>query len=207
MIAKIILLSDTKRRIEYLDEQLSLEGLKREHPDVLYFDSEQKLGIEQARQMKDHFMLKPYSAKGRAVVIEDLSGITVDAQNALLKIVEEPPTEAILLFGTTTVDHLLPTFLSRCQIIEMISDKREADLQELEKILRLGLEGRFKAVEKHTDKEQLFQLIVQYTEKELIKNPAFFRIAKEVLELEQWQKARVNLRGILEYLMLILPKI
>ena len=208
MITKLFLASDLEQIKIRLLEILQENALAREHPDVLYIDSEQKLGIEQARRIKDHFLLKPYQAKGRAVVVEDLSGITVDAQNALLKVIEEPPEEAIILFGTLNLNHLLPTFLSRCQAIELDEGKkRNKDFKEIEAILAMDTPARFKAIDKADDKEKLLLQLIHFSQQELTKKPGSVQFAKKVLEMERFQKAHVNLRGILEYLMLILPKV
>ena len=51
------------------------------------------------------------------VIIEDAQLLTPEAQNALLKVLEEPPANTYIIMGTDTKDSLLPTILSRCQII------------------------------------------------------------------------------------------
>jgi DNA polymerase III delta prime subunit len=212
MIAKIYKsnsLSSIQTRIQ---SELEHYQLHPEHVDVLYILSGEKLGIEQARAIKDHFLLKPYQAKGRGIVVEDLSGITVDAQNALLKVVEEPPEEAVILFGTSTLNHLLPTFLSRCQVIEVEGEERIEgtngikEIKEIEEVLGQDTVGRFKFVEKLDDKEGFLQKLLLYMEQQLISRPEYVQFAKETLDMERWHKAHVNARGILEYLMLILPK-
>jgi DNA polymerase III delta prime subunit len=207
MITKLFVTSDLELIKNKILEILQDNSLTTTHPDVLYIDSEQKLGIEQARRIKDHFLLKPYQAKGRAVVVEDLAGITVDAQNALLKVIEEPPEEAIILFGTANSNHLLPTFLSRCLVLELDGGNKEIkDFKEIEVLLSKDIPERFKSVEKADDKEKLLSNLLYFTHQELIKKPEFVQFAKKTLEMERFQKAHVNLRGILEYLMLILPK-
>src|SRR3989344_976762 len=101
MIARLVISSSSGLRKEEIVQtlRLHLKGIKLNHPDILYFLADSKLGIEQARKIKEHFSLKPYGAKGRAVILEDASNLTHEAQNALLKILEEPPTEALLILG------------------------------------------------------------------------------------------------------------
>lgn len=207
MIAKVFVSTDLTIRVQHLEKVLQEFELKQDHPDVLYIQAEEKLGVEQARRIKEHFLLKPYQAKGRGVVVEDLSNITPDAQNALLKVIEEPPEEAILLFGTTSTHHLLPTFLSRCQIIEFGNTTDHiTTFPDIEKLLTQDTAERFKLVEKTDDKDALLSQLLRYVEQELIKKPEYVHFAKIVLEMERFQKAHVNVRGILEYLMLILPQ-
>jgi len=53
------------------------------------------LGIAEARKIKEHLSLKPYSAKGIVIILEDASVMTPEAQNALLKTLEELAKEAL----------------------------------------------------------------------------------------------------------------
>ncbi len=213
MIAKVFVIPDSKKRISVLQEELKKLKLKVAHPDVLYIDSEQKTGIEQSRNIKDFFQLKPFQAKGRAVVVEDISGITPEAQNALLKLLEEPPVEAIILLGTPYIHHLLPTVLSRVQVVHETLDPgseprmtNSKDEELIENILTGTVEERFKIVEKTTDKKDLLQKLLLYTEKRIARDPSFYPIAKDILRAEEWGNANVNMRGVLEYLMLVIPK-
>jgi len=217
MIAKVLVIADLKSRKKVLLEELKLHGLKIEHVDVLYIDSEQKMGIEQSRNIKGFFQTKPYQAAGKAVVVEDISGITPEAQNALLKLLEEPPESAIILLGTAYTHHLLPTFLSRVQVVHEVIDSglRQNDNNSrmtivadtvVEKILTGNTEERFKIVEKATDKKQLLQKLLIYTEKRIARDPSFHKVAKDILRAEEWVNANVNSRGVLEYLMLVIPK-
>jgi len=50
------------------------------------------LGVKDAKKVREHFHLKPYSAKGRVVVILQSDRLTLEAQNSLLKTLEEAPT-------------------------------------------------------------------------------------------------------------------
>ncbi len=95
----------------------NLKDYRINHPDILYFKAGEKLGIAEARIIKEHFFLKPYSAKGRSAVIEDAGVMTAEAQNALLKTIEELPEAAVFILGSTSEENLLPTILSRGQIV------------------------------------------------------------------------------------------
>lgn len=184
----------------------NLEGYRTNHPDVLYFKAGEKLGIEQARKIKEHFSLKPYSLKGRVVIIEDASVMTHEAQNALLKTLEEPPKEAILILCASSDANLLPTILSRCEIIRIQnSEFRVQNLyeQEIEKLLNSTIEERFEYIEKLKDKKEFLYSLIMYFHQKL---PANLQFTKELLQAEEWAKQNVNLRGILEYLMLKMPK-
>ena len=66
-------------------------------------------------------MSKPYSSKYKVYIIDEAEKMTVQAQNALLKTIEEPPEYAVILFLTNTLDVLLQTVRSRCIIMNLRS--------------------------------------------------------------------------------------
>lgn len=215
MIARLIIsssLEDLKKEIQQTLASHIGSG-NTDHPDILYFSSDSKLGIEQARKIKEHFSLKPYSAKGRAVALEDAANLTVEAQNALLKILEELPKEAVFILGGNSDSKLLPTVVSRCQIIHIpdVSIQHTPGVgfeKDLEKLLASNMEQRFEYVEKLKDRGEFLKLMVHYFHQNLRSHPkgANLNFLKEILQAEEWAKQNVNIRAILEYLMLVMPQ-
>src|SRR5437867_2543459 len=120
MIPKLFISPSIDTRVGEIQKILASNlggGNLKNHPDVLYFQAESKLGIEQSRAIKEHFSMKPYQAKGRVLAIEDAGSLTPDAQNALLKTFEEAPEKALIILGAKSEHDLLPTVLSRCHIV------------------------------------------------------------------------------------------
>jgi len=221
MIARLLISQSLDLRVEEIKKILSHFDLTPNHPDLLYLSDDSKLGIEQARIIKGHFSLKPYSAKGRAVVLENASNLTIEAQNALLKILEEPPPRAIIILGASSDAKLLPTVISRCEIIRLKNPTSHHTPtsevgyeKEIEKLLESSIEQRFEYVEKLKDKEEFFYSLVGYFHQKLAEEsthsrPGLARLnqfLKQLLQAEEWQKQNVNLRAILEYLMLVMPQ-
>lgn len=224
MIAKLLISSNLTDRLKFVEEILGEEGLKNPHPDLLYFQERDKLGIEQARAIKGHFSLKPYQSKGRAVVLEDASNLTIEAQNALLKTIEELPKDALFILGADSDTKLLPTVVSRCQItnLQYKLDTQDADKREqVEKLLAATIEERFEYIEKLKDRKEFLYFLIQYFHQNLPSHAvsASFEakpkagegggnteFLKELLEAERWATQNVNIRAILEYLMLKMPK-
>lgn len=103
------------------------------------------IGIAQVREIKRTVALKPFRSQYKAVIIEDAQALTVEAQNALLKTLEEPPDHTIIvLLVSTNIDALLPTVVSRCQVIELTTNSQQLTPNELEvmsKQLAFILEG------------------------------------------------------------------
>ncbi len=212
MIAKILISPLLEKRVEEINKILIDNNLSANHPDLLYFPNNSKLGIFEARKIKEHFSLKPYSAKGRAVALENASTLTHEAQNALLKTLEEPPPEAILILGASSDTKFLPTILSRCEIIRLQStdDRQQTEdfSDDIEKLLKSKVEERFEYVEKLKDREDFLHALVSYFHQDLNLHPggANLNFMKEILQSEEWAEANVNIRAILEYLMLVMPQ-
>ena len=108
------------------------------HPDVLLVrPSGAVLRIAQIRDVIRQLALKPYEARYRMVIISDAQAMNAESANAFLKILEEPPERTILILTTHQSADLLPTILSRCQLIRFnpVSVDQMADrLQQESKI-------------------------------------------------------------------------
>ena len=87
------------------------------HPDLIYVTHEKpaSIGVDDIReQINDTILVRPYSSYYKIYIVDEAEKMTVQAQNALLKTIEEPPSYAVILRLTTNPDAFLPTILSRC---------------------------------------------------------------------------------------------
>lgn len=92
---------------------------KGTHPDVRWImPSKSILSIDDVRWVKDDIYLTPY-AGGKKVYIFDIEYMKEESANALLKILEEPPTYGVLIIQSSNTRFFLPTILSRCQKIPL----------------------------------------------------------------------------------------
>ena len=96
-------------------------------------EGEQKTGIvvEQVRDVEAGASLNPYEGRTRVYIFDPADQLTVEAQNAFLKTLEEPPPHVVLILIATREERLLPTIHSRCRRVEfrlMPSPDIEADL-------------------------------------------------------------------------------
>ncbi len=92
------------------------------HPDIIFITHEKPgtIGVDDIRsQINNDVVIKPYSAPKKIYIINEGEKMTVQAQNALLKTLEEPPEYAVILILTTNMETLLPTILSRCVVLNM----------------------------------------------------------------------------------------
>ena len=91
--------------------------LSGNHPDLIYVTHEKpnSIGVDDIReQINDTIMIRPYSSYYKVYVVDEAEKMTVQAQNALLKTIEEPPAYAVIILITTNQEAFLPTILSRC---------------------------------------------------------------------------------------------
>lgn len=94
-------------------------NLDKGHPDLILLESPSSIGIGQVRQLQKGLALKPYSSPVKTVLIREAERLTIPAQNALLKTLEEPPPNSLIILTTSKADLLLPTIVSRCQLIKL----------------------------------------------------------------------------------------
>lgn len=75
--------------------------------------------VEQVRELQNSLSLSPYEAKYRIALLLNFQEATPNAQNALLKTLEEAPSKVILIITADSVENLLPTIVSRCEILRL----------------------------------------------------------------------------------------
>jgi DNA polymerase-3 subunit delta' len=91
------------------------------HPDVQLVSvmpGKKEIGIDRIRDVKRFMQLQPLRGKAKVAIIDDADRLTVPAQNALLKVLEEPPARSFLLLVSSNPEALLATVRSRCQRLQ-----------------------------------------------------------------------------------------
>lgn len=94
----------------------------KSHPDITYvqaLDGKKNLSVEQIRQVRSDAYVKPHSANRRVFVIGDANRMNEQAQNALLKVLEEPPVNVVFILVTPSKTLLLDTIISRCVCLSL----------------------------------------------------------------------------------------
>lgn len=98
------------------------QALSNNQPDIIYISHEKPntIGVEDIRaQINNDIVIKPYSSPRKIYIVNEGEKMTPQAQNALLKTLEEPPEYAVIVILTNNVEALLPTVLSRCVVLNM----------------------------------------------------------------------------------------
>jgi len=126
---------DQQSRREATLRLLTEKGIVSDHSLINIGEEKEKIGINEIKTLLPHLHVRP-AGKQRAVVIYEAQRLTIAAQNALLKLLEEPPTHLIIILAVPNPRLLLPTVVSRCLINEVKTDKRGRVGGDVIKILK-----------------------------------------------------------------------
>ena len=90
------------------------------HPDVRVIEAiNGTIKIDQIRAMQREVTLSPHEGRWKVYIIHQMERATTEAANCLLKTLEEPPAQVILMLTASDMDQLLPTIISRCQVLSL----------------------------------------------------------------------------------------
>ena len=179
------------------------------HPDVISIFPEGascSIKIEKIRDIIYQSSLKPYEGKKKVFIINDAEGMTKEAQNALLKILEEPVANVVFILTAATPYAILSTIKSRCHKIifpdgAFIHAEDEADAQAMLNLIKNGdintlfSLSRQIAKEKETIEDKLTSLLIilrNHIEKNRKKISCMQKIIMETIKSIK-RKAQVRL--------------
>jgi DNA polymerase-3 subunit delta' len=116
-----------------------IEAMQYADLSVVQAEAEgRELKVDQVRAVKQAFTLKPYQSQYRVAIFLRFQEANANASNALLKTLEEAPAHGIILLTADSPEQLLPTVVSRCEIIRL----RPAQIEEVKIYLESrGVEG------------------------------------------------------------------
>ncbi|MFH0863912.1 MAG: hypothetical protein V1858_02410 [Candidatus Gottesmanbacteria bacterium] len=194
--------------------------------DTVLIEGETSIGIEQIRTLEHQAALKPYNSPFKAIIIHPGELLTIEAQNALLKTLEEANDYTIIILTASHSDILLPTIVSRCQIIklptipEITLDEKSisAHCSLLKAILKAGVGERLKIasqigkskedIESWLNEQLFFWHHVLIKKVNISLKPS--QIIKVIRDLEKTRmviESNVNPRLALEIFLLDLPRV
>lgn len=108
--------------------RLCKQAVDHNQPDIIYVSHEKPNTISVGdirEQLNNDIVIKPYSSRYKIYIVDEAEKMNQQAQNALLKTIEEPPAYAIIMLLTTNADSFLQTILSRCITLNLKSVKDE----------------------------------------------------------------------------------
>ena len=167
--------------------KLILNGdLNREYVDIInYRPSKASFGVDDVREIIDEVNKKPFEGDKKVIIIHQGNKLTIQAQNALLKTIEEPPTEVYILILCESLELILDTIKSRCEIYKLTPLTKDElykyiaikgyDYSEEEKASAIafseGIPGRidryFSDTELQERRDKIVDLLLQLTNNEI----------------------------------------
>ena len=111
--------------------------------DVVEMDAASNTGVDNVRDIKDEIVFTPAELSRRVYIIDEVHMLSVNAFNALLKTLEEPPAHVLFILATTELHKLPSTIVSRCQRFDfrrIHSDVLTARLMQIAEAERIPLE-------------------------------------------------------------------
>lgn len=171
--------------------------------------------IEQVHEFIRKVQLKPYGGTHKVGSIMHAEKLTAEAQNALLKTLEEPPKGTFIILTAPSPHSILETIRSRCQVFDF-SDKNEYSNLDInaQDIVEASLTKRFSIVEDILAKKRqeqiqiitsIFESLTQYYRDQLLEGHENLRTVDIIKTIEQTEYAfdkNVNTRLLLENLMI-----
>ncbi len=143
-MSKSYIISST--RVDYINQtidslcsQFEIIDKNADFLNVEPADKKQSIGIDQTRKLKEWFKVKPYNSPNKFAVIKNADLLTDQAQNSILKLLEEPNANCYLALTLANPSNLLPTVLSRCEIIQdsiVLKSLENSDFMKLSRTLQ-----------------------------------------------------------------------
>ena len=186
--------------------------LSDNHPDVIYVHHEKEsIGVDDIReQINNTVQIKPYSSAYKIYIVDEAEKMTVQAQNALLKTLEEPPSYVVIFLLTTRADAFLPTILSRCITLKLkplydgiirdyLMDKLSVDKSEADICTAFARGNLGKAISLASSEEFAAMRRVVLA---LLKNVRSMDIAEMLEMLKQWKENKLDIEECLDFMQL-----
>lgn len=158
--------------------------------------------VDNIRKMKDELMLKPITSNRKVAIINNAELMNEQAQNALLKILEEPPEYATIILVTSSKEKLLYTIKSRCTLFkfdplsnEEVREYFNNDISEDLLAYSRGSIGTIIKLKENNDTDIIERLVNS------LKYTSLIDMMKEVNSLKEEKYVKENLQDVLGYFM------
>jgi len=191
-------------------------------PDIFIINrekGEKSIGISQTREGTNFLREKPFSYRKKFLIIFDAEKMTVQAQNSLLKTLEEPPSQSEIILSAKTYNFILNTIVSRCRLIDLKERKSENEnyrtentvMPSLEEIIKMEPGKRLDICPEISkeEKEDVIEMLEKWVEESreaMLRNPKNTSAPKNISKIievkNDLENSNVNVRLSLESLVL-----
>ena len=123
------------------------EIMEGNNPDVIEIDAASNNGVDEIRDLREKIQYPPVSGKYKVYIVDEVHMLSIQAFNALLKTLEEPPAHAIFILATTEVQKIPDTILSRCMRFDFRLLPEETITSHLEYVFKeIGKDAEYSAL-------------------------------------------------------------
>lgn len=119
----------------------------KDYPDIINWrplKNRKSIGVEQIRNLIEEIYKKPFNGDKKVIIVYEADKMTVQAQNAFLKTIEEPPTGVYIILLCENIEKILETIKSRCQIYNMRPLKQDEIIKFISRKYRNIEESKIK---------------------------------------------------------------
>ncbi|MCX6793505.1 MAG: hypothetical protein NTY06_00165 [Candidatus Gottesmanbacteria bacterium] len=172
--------------------------------DIIRIPEEGTVGIEMIRDFERELALTPRNSPSKVGVLTDMDRATPEAQNALLKTLEEPPPNTYIIGTTHTPEALLPTIRSRMSVVRLTDVAQTFDTAILLKLLRESPGKRLSTLEPfiatRDDAKKFITSLLGAAREELLKHPTrqLSTLILNLLTAESQLSVNVNPRLVVD---------
>ncbi len=188
----------------------------KNHPDIIFIappEGKKNILVDQIRELRAQAYIKPHSASGKVFLIDRADSMNEKAQNALLKVLEEPPAGVTFILIAESKAAFLPTVISRCTVLSLTASSVKDSFEDTKtalaakEFLDFSLRGDqwaalrvLTAFEKsRPEADRLFKDLKLCIAEKIKKNPKstyakdFLRLYNKIQELEQLLITNISL--------------
>lgn len=212
MATSIIISSNFNKFIEDKLAQLKGDTISST-VDLLNIDVEQgksSIGISKMLDLKKWVNIKPFKGNNKIAIIYHAHLLTTEAQNSILKLLEEPNLSTQIILVCNNFQKLLPTIISRCQLIEDLTNLNSEDIS-ISEFIKLDLLDKFEYLEKLNSPnnkkegiEYFLKMLLNYFRELLLKtkNRSIIEKIKLINEAKRMIDAKVPSKNVLDNLLI-----
>ena len=173
----IVILADKKQKVdEFLKKNFSKEDFI-----IFIYPEKNEYSINQIRMIQKE--VKYLNNKKRIYVFYQFEYSSLESQNALLKILEEPPLNVYFILVCQNIHRLIPTIISRTKIINLTNKLEEKENEKIYKIIERIKKGNFFIdVLNREEAKEIIIFIIYYFKKELKNDLKVYSILKEAIK-------------------------
>lgn len=182
-----------------------IENLKISQADTFYLESEKNIKVAEIKALIAKISLKPHSSKYKIFIIPKSDKLTREAANSLLKVLEEPPGQSIIILFARDEKNLLPTIISRCQKITF-QNKQDFKLSEqdkifLEQINKKTIKEKFTLADEVSQREDLETTLdswLGFYREKMLSGDEVTKIIEALISAKKYLGQNVNTKLLIE---------